>query len=83
MYYQLTESYAVTEDGDRAKVYGVEVFEDSKKENSLPAVYIYCVKDVTFSREEMLEHIALWNELQPTIPQLKYLIEDMIDPPLL
>ena len=84
MYYKLLESYIVTEDGDGAKAYGVCVFNEDA-ENSPdprePAPQCICrIEDISFDPEEISEHITLWNELQPTIPQLKILIEDIIDP---
>ena len=74
MVYKLIKRYTVTEDGDGAETYGVSVFEGDKEEER-----IYCNADVTFEKEEMQEYISLWNELQPSIPQLKNLIEDIID----
>ncbi len=86
MYYKLSENYIVTEDGDGATVYGVCVFDNGTENPSIsqePTTECVCrIEDITFDREEMREYIALWNELQPTLSQLRFLIEDIIDPPL-
>ena len=83
MYYQLLEGYTVTTDGEGAITYGVVVFDIADNTKNLDIPYedtncIYKNDDITFCREEMCHHIKLWNELQPSLPQLKDLIEDII-----
>ncbi len=83
MYYKLLEGYTVTLDGDGAKTYGVAVYDivsvkPVDKDSLANKSCVYKNDDITFSLEEMSQHIELWNELQPTLPQLKDLIEDII-----
>lgn len=81
MYYELVESYTVTVDGDGATTYGVAVFKTKPravKVFSNKNLCLYKNSDITFCREEMRKYIELWNQLQPSLPQLKDLIEDII-----
>ena len=78
MVFKLLEGDTITPDGDKAKTFGVIVLPDSEsKATDIPFLYQNC--DVTFNKEEMLHHICLWNELQPSLQQLKDLIADLIE----
>lgn len=81
VYYELLEGYTVTEDGDGAETFGVRVVETESRADgeSSAANCIYQNHDITFSREEMLCHIELWNRLQPSLCHLMDLIEDIIE----
>ncbi len=79
MYYQLLKGYTVTEDGDGAVTYGVKVFDIASIDapNKQTCIYENC--GIAFTPEEMLCHIKLWNELQPSLPHLMDLIDDIIN----
>lgn len=82
MVFRLLEGCTVTEDGDSAETFGVAVFlvgSYEADEFTDPSSALYRNADVTFNREEMYHHVCLWNELQPSLSQLKDLITDIIE----
>ena len=84
MVFRLLEGYTVTPDGDGAKTFGVIVLPESTTPMtqaicSEPPNFLYRNPDITFDRSEMLHHISLWNEFQPTLQQLEELIADLIE----
>ncbi len=71
MLYKLCSAQILTPDDDSAVAYGVVVIENE--------TIIYKNPDISFNPQEMLHHIELWNELQPSFTHLKDLIEDIIN----
>ena len=78
MVFKLLEGDTITPDGDVAKTYGVAVFPNDDCKAS-EADRLYLNDDITFDKEEMLRHVYLWNEHQPSLQQLKDLIADLIE----
>lgn len=78
MVFKLLEGDTITPDGDKAKTFGVIVLPDSASKTT-NSHSLYQNYDVTFNHSQMLSHIKLWNELQPSLQQLEDLIADLIE----